>query len=101
MARSGAARTTTQSRRQASTTRPAEFLVAEARSAGLLDGERAEHLSFRAPAALVAAAKRQTGIESTTGLGIAALAALAQPDPVAAFLRRTAGRLAEVEPIDA
>ena len=75
--------------------------MAEARSAGLLDGERAEHLSFRAPEALVAAAKRQTGIESTTELGIAALAALAQPDPVAAFLRRTAGRLTEVEPIDA
>lgn len=76
------------------------MFVDAARSAGLLDGERAEHLSFRAPAALVAAAKRETGITSTTELGIAALAALAQPDPVAAFLSRTQGRLARLEPLD-
>ncbi len=80
---------------------PATAFIEAAREAGLLQGERAEHLSFRAPAALVAAAKRETGIESTTELGIAALAALAQPDPVAAFLRRTQGRLAGLEPIDA
>ena len=75
-------------------------VVDAARSAGLLDGERAEHLSFRAPSALVEAAKRETGIQSTTELGIAALAALAQPDPVAAFFRRTNGRLAGLEPIE-
>ncbi len=78
----------------------AETLVGAARAAGLLDGERAEHLSFRAPSALVEAAKRETGIQSTTELGIAALAALAQPDPVAAFFRRTNGRLADLEPIE-
>ena len=78
----------------------ADMFVGDARSAGLLDGERAEHLSFRAPSALVEAAKRETGIQSTTELGIAALAALAQPDPVAAFFRRTNGRLAGLEPID-
>ena len=78
----------------------AEAFVDSARTAGLLDGERAEHLSFRAPAALVAAAKRETGILSTTELGIAALAALAQPDPVAAFLRKTRGALAGLEPIE-
>ena len=78
----------------------ATVFVDDARSAGLLDGDRAEHLSFRAPAALVAAAKRETGIQSTTELGIAALAALAQPDPVAAFLRRTQGRLVGLDPIE-
>ena len=81
-------------------TKAATVFVEAARSAGLLDGDRAEHLSFRAPAALVAAAKRETGIESTTELGIAALAALAQPDPVAAFLRRTQGRLVGLDPIE-
>ena len=75
-------------------------LVGEAHAAGLLSGERAEHMSFRAPAALIAAAKRETGIMSTTELGIAALAALAQPDPVAAFLKRTRGRLAGLPPIE-
>lgn len=49
---------------------------------------------------MVAAAKRETGIESTTELGIAALAALAQPDPVAAFLKRTRGKLAGLPPIE-
>ena len=78
----------------------AAAFVDAARAGGLLDGDRAEHLSFRAPAALVAAAKRETGIQSTTELGIAALAALAQPDPVAAFLRRTQGRLAGLDPIE-
>jgi hypothetical protein len=73
---------------------PAVAALEQARQAGLLDGDRAEHLSFRAPSALVEAAKRETGISSITELGIAALAALAQPDPVAAFLRRERGKLA-------
>jgi hypothetical protein len=79
---------------------PAAAALEEARQAGLLDGDRAEHLSFRAPSALVEAAKRETGISSTTELGIAALAALAQPDPVAAFLRRARGKLAGLPPIE-
>ena len=78
----------------------AVVVVEEARRAGLLDGDRTEHLSFRAPSALVEAAKRETGISSTTELGIAALAALAQPDPVAAFLRRTRGKLTGLPPIE-
>lgn len=65
----------------------------DARRAGLLDGEKTEHLSFRAPKALIDAAKRESGIKSPTDLGILALATLAQPDPVAAFLRRTHGKL--------
>jgi hypothetical protein len=71
--------------------------AAQARQAGPLDGDRAEHLSLQAPSAPVEAAKRETGIRSMTELGIAALA---QPDPVAAFLRRTRGKLAGLPPIE-
>jgi hypothetical protein len=67
----------------------------EARRTGLLDGDKTEHLSFRAPPALVEAAKRESGVRSPTKLGILALAVLAQPDAVAAFLKRTYGRLGE------
>lgn len=65
----------------------------EARRAGLLEGERTEHVSFRAPPALVEAAKREAGISSTSELGVLALAMLARPDPVAAFFRHTEGQL--------
>ena len=67
--------------------------IEEARRAGLLDGEKTEHISFRAPPALVEAAKREAGVTSTSELGVMALAMLARPDPVAAFFHRTAGRL--------
>ncbi len=67
-------------------------LLEEARQAGLLDGET-EHVSFRVPKALLEAAKRETGLQSTTKLGLAALAILARPDPVAAAMRRTRGSL--------
>lgn len=70
-------------------------VLEEARRGGLLDGDKSEHVSFRAPPALVEAAKRETGVTSTSELGMLALAMLAQPDPVAAFLRRTRGRLGE------
>ncbi len=65
----------------------------EARRAGLFEGERTEHVSFRAPPALLEAAKREAGIRSTSELGVLALAMLARPDPVAAFFRRTEGQL--------
>jgi hypothetical protein len=65
----------------------------DAQMGGLLDGEKTEHVSFRAPPALVAAAKREAGLTSTSELGILALAMLARPDPVAAFFRRTEGAL--------
>ncbi len=68
-------------------------VLEEARRAGLLDGEKTEHVSFRAPPALVAAAKRETGVSSTSELGVMALAMLAQPDPITVFFRRTEGRL--------
>jgi hypothetical protein len=67
-------------------------LMDEARQAGLLD-EKTEHVSFRAPKALLEAAKRETGLRSTTELGLVALATLARPDPVAAAMRRTRGSL--------
>ena len=68
-------------------------VLQEAERAGLLAGDKSEHVSFRAPPALVEAAKRETGVSSTSELGVLALAMLAQPDPVAAFFRRTEGRL--------
>ena len=68
-------------------------ILEDARRAGLLDGDKTEHVSFRAPRALVEAARRETGINSPTELGILALATLAQPDPVAEFLKRTKGAL--------
>ena len=70
-------------------------VLEEARRVGLLDGDKSEHVSFRAPPALVEAAKRETGIKSTSELGVLALAMLAQPDPAAAFMRRTRGRLGQ------
>jgi hypothetical protein len=68
-------------------------VLEEARLAGLLDGDRTEHLSFRAPKALIEAAKRQSGASKPTELGLLALAMLAQPDPVASFLKATRGVL--------
>jgi hypothetical protein len=72
---------------------PHASVLEEARRAGLLEGEKTEHVSFRAPPALVEAAKREAGISSTSELGVLALAMLARPDPVAVFFRRTEGRL--------
>src|SRR5882724_10110339 len=61
----------------------------DAEHAGLLSGERTEHLSVRTTRALVAEAKRRTGISSNTELVEMALAALATPDPVSAFMTET------------
>ncbi len=83
-------------RRPKSGLRPAlrsATVMDEARRAGLLDGDRTEHLSFRAPKALVDAAKRESGVTKPTELGLLALAMLAQPDPAASFLKETRGQL--------
>lgn len=69
------------------------LVLKEARRGGLLDGDKTEHVSFRAPPALVEAAKREAGVASVSKLGVMALALMARPDPVAAFFRRTEGRL--------
>ena len=78
----------------------AAAVLEDARRAGLLDGDKTEHLSFRAPPALIEAARRESGAGSPTELGILALAALAQPDPVAAFLKRTKGALGKTHALD-
>lgn len=65
----------------------------EARRAGLLDGDKTEHVSFRAPKALIEAAKRESGVTRPTELGLLALAMLAQPDPTATFMKKTRGKL--------
>jgi hypothetical protein len=72
---------------------PAAHAVEDARQAGLLEGDETRHVSFRAPKALVDAAMREAGVTSPTELGVAGLAMIAQPDPVAEFFKRTHGRL--------
>jgi hypothetical protein len=68
-------------------------VMEEARRAGLLDGDKSEHVSFRAPKALIEAAKRESGTTKPTELGLLALAMLAQPDPTAKFLKKMRGKL--------
>jgi hypothetical protein len=63
----------------------AGLAVEDAREAGLLEGEKTVHLSFRLPIALLEAARRETGLTSKTELGIAAVSMLARPDPAVAF----------------
>jgi hypothetical protein len=87
-------------RRDRSVARGAAAALEDARQAGLLEGEKTAHVSFRAPPALVEAAKRESGVTSLTKLGILALAMLAQPDPVAAFLKCTRGRLGETHTLE-
>ena len=72
----------------------------DARRAGLLDDSRRVKLSFRAPKALLDAAKRESGIESPTELGILALAVLARTDAAAAFLARSHGKLGKVHKLE-
>jgi hypothetical protein len=88
-------------KRRASEKRQASAVVLEeARLAGLLDGDKTEHVSFRAPKALIEAAKRQSGASKPTELGILALAMLAQPDPVANFLKAARGALGADHKLD-
>jgi hypothetical protein len=72
--------------------RLSQALLHEARQAGLLD-DKTEHVSFRAPRALIDAAKKETGLQSMTELGLVALAMLARRDPVAEALRRSRATL--------
>ena len=78
----------------------ASIVMEEARRAGLLDGDSTEHVSFRAPKALIEAAKRESGAVKPTELGLLALAMLAQPDPTANFLRKTRGDLGADHQLD-
>ena len=70
----------------------AAAVLDEARRAGLLDSTT-EHVSFRVPKALLDAARKETGLASTTDLGLVALAVLARPDPVSEAMKRTRGKL--------
>ena len=95
------------SRRAASASRKAGALATntsvvldEACRAGLLDGEKTEHISFRAPKALIDATRRKSGATKLTELGILALAVLAQPDPAANFLKMTRGKLGADHKLD-
>jgi len=78
----------------------ASVVMEEARRAGLLDGDRTEHVSFRAPKALIEAAQRESGVTRPTELGLLALAMLAQPDPAATFLAATHGALGPDHQLD-
>lgn len=80
-------------RRAAKIAGAAATAMEEARRAGLLDGGKTRHVSFRAPKALIEAAKRESGATKPTELGLLALAMLAQPDPTAKFLKATRGKL--------
>lgn len=75
-------------------------VLEEARRAGLLDGDRTEHVSFRAPKALIEAAKRESGLSKPTELGLLALAMLALPDPTANFLKERHGKLGADHQLD-
>jgi hypothetical protein len=78
----------------------ASIVLEEARRAGLLGGEKTVHVSFRAPKALVEAAKRESGVTKPTELGLLALAMLAQPDPTANFLKTSRGKLGADHQLD-
>ncbi len=78
----------------------AAIVMDEARRAGLLDGEKTEHVSFRAPKALLDAARRESGVTRPTELGLLALAMLAQPDPAAKFLTERRGALGPDHQLD-
>lgn len=100
--RSAERRGTAKAARSAASSRLASASVAmeEARRAGLLDGDSTEHVSFRAPKALIEAAKRESGVTKPTELGLLALATLAQPDPVATYLKKTRGKLGADHKLD-
>ncbi|BAI99029.1 hypothetical protein Sj15T_10270 [Sphingobium sp. TA15] len=78
----------------------ASVVMEEARRTGLLDGDSTEHVSFRAPKALIDAAKHESGATKPTELGLLALAMLAQPDPAASYMQRTRGKLGADHELD-
>ena len=70
-----------------------EAVRREAEEAGLLEGQRTEHLSVRTTKALVEAARRRTGLSSNTQLVELALATVALPDPVSVYMAEHFGEL--------
>lgn len=71
----------------------AKFLRQAARTQRLLGGQKTRILSARLDEALVAAAKRRTGIKSDTELVEVALASLAVGDDFGEWLVAQAGRV--------
>lgn len=67
----------------------------EAAKGGLLDGETTQPITLQAPAALIDAAQRESGVQDLGDLVLVALALLAQPDPVANYLHDSSGTLGE------
>ena len=86
--------------RQAAAAGRMSFIIDDAKNAGLLDGEKSEHITARTTPALLEEARRQTGITSKTVLVEVALAALALPDPVAKFMKEHRGELGEDHTLD-
>jgi len=75
-------------------------VMEEARRAGLLDGDATQHISFRAPKALIEAAKSESGATTPTELCLFALVMLAQPDPVAEYMKKSYGVLGKGHKLD-
>jgi hypothetical protein len=69
----------------------------EARRVGGRDlptvGVEAQALPRDLPQAVIEAAKREAGVDSEAELDTALAVMLARPDPVAAYMKRTRGRL--------
>lgn len=78
----------------------ASVVMEEARRAGLLDGDSTEHVSFRAPRALIEAAERESSVTNPKELGLLALAMLALPDPVANYMTKKYGKLGADHQLD-
>lgn len=72
-----------------------DMTLDQAREAGLLNGDKVEHVSVEVPAALLEAARNMTGVQSLNELCILALATVALPDPVVAYMERNRGVLGE------
>ena len=70
-----------------------QSILQAAEAAGLLGGAKTAQISIRTSEALLSAAKQQTGLDSTTAVVELALASLALPDPVAAYMDDTFGAL--------
>lgn len=67
---------------------------------GLLTGDKSAHLSAHITPALLDAAKRETGIQSTAQLIEYALASVATPDPTARFMTSRFGVLGRDHDLD-
>jgi hypothetical protein len=100
VARAAAPKSGKSEKRGAAAFSRASVVMEEARRAGLFDGDSTEHVSFRAPKALIEAAKRESGATKPTELGLLALAMLAQPDPTANYMKKNRGKLGADHQLD-